>query len=109
MDSSIELSCHCGNIRLTIEQLPDSLRDCDCPMCNRLGALWGDFSADDVSIETEEPTESYRWSELDSQLHHCKRCGCTTHYFSANSDGGLDIGVNFRMLDRQELEKIKVV
>lgn len=109
MDSNIELTCHCGNVRLTIEQLPDSVRDCDCPICNRLGALWGDFSADEVNVETEDSTGSYQWSDSESRLHHCRRCGCTTHYFSDNGEGGVDIGINFRMLDRRKLEEIKVV
>lgn len=108
MSEPIELSCHCGNVRLEIQELPDTVRDCDCAICNRLGALWGDFKADAVKLTSETPTKIYHWTEGDNEMHHCGRCGCTTHYFTHLENEADAIGINFRMLDRRLLERIPV-
>ncbi|MEO1615790.1 MAG: hypothetical protein AAFV88_08085 [Planctomycetota bacterium] len=114
----IEIQCHCGNVRLRFQALPSAVRDCDCPICNRLGALWADFHTEEISISTAEPTGVYRWSSEDYEMHHCQTCGCTTHYtnspeqkdsnqkHAAHSDA--EIGVNLRMLERKQLEQIPV-
>ncbi|MEO1088673.1 MAG: aldehyde-activating protein [Acidobacteriota bacterium] len=101
--------CHCGNVTLTFERLPAIVRDCDCPVCNRLGALWGDFGAGEVVIETTKtPTKTYIWGDGDYELHHCSICGCTTHYLPTAEASELGVGVNLRMLDRRRLEHIPI-
>lgn len=100
------ITCHCGNVNLAFEKLPTQVRDCDCPICNRLGALWADFSVGDVSIEMQTDTSTYRWGDEQYEMHHCTICGCTTHYTDVKT--GLELGINFRMFDRKRLEKIPV-
>ncbi len=104
----INISCHCGNVQLTFERLPKVVRDCDCPMCNRLGALWGDYSCKDVTIETQIATATYCWGDGTYEMHHCTQCGCSTHYTESGQDSNQEIGINFRLLDRKELEKIPI-
>lgn len=105
----IRVSCHCGNVSLAFEQLPSSVRDCDCPVCNRLGALWADFEPNAVQVTTKDgPTASYRWDDGDYEMHHCKTCGCTTHYAAADKCQKSEFGINLRMLDREDLELIPI-
>lgn len=105
----INISCHCGNVNLAFEQLPAVVRDCDCPMCNRLGALWGDFVASDVVVEVSKPTATYQWGDGDYEMHHCTSCGCSTHYTATDASKKSELGINLRMLDRKQLEQIPIV
>lgn len=104
----IDVSCHCGNVILKFQQLPSSVRDCDCPICNRLGALWADFKPGEVHVTTTiTPTGTYKWDDGEYELHHCTICGCTTHYTATNKlESGS--GINLRMLDREQLEQIPI-
>ncbi|MGH1365603.1 MAG: GFA family protein [Calditrichia bacterium] len=104
----ININCHCGNIRLEFKQLPSTVRDCDCAICNRLGALWADFKHNEITIETTEPTGTYLWGDEDYEMHHCRTCGCTTHYTAAVEQDTSDVGVNLRMLEREQLEQIPI-
>ncbi len=105
----INVSCHCGNVSLTFEELPSSVRDCDCPVCNRLGALWADFEPGKVIVNTTtSPTATYRWDDGDYEMHHCPKCGCTTHYTATEACIKPELGINLRMLDRKQLELIPI-
>ena len=105
----ITLNCHCGNVSISFESLPASLRDCDCPMCNRLGALWADFTLDEVRVQTTSaPTVTYRWGDKDYEMHHCPSCGCTTHYASVAGSATREFGVNMRLLDRAQLKQLPI-
>lgn len=103
------ITCHCGDVALSFEHLPSVVRDCDCPICNRLGALWADFDPDDVVIRARQPTVSYRWGDGDYQMHHCARCGCTTHYAAIEQRTSSEWGINLRLLERAQLEQIPIV
>ena len=104
----INLTCHCGNVDLEIEKLPETVRDCDCPICNRLGALWGDFELNAVRIGLTKPTYTYSWGDDDYEMHHCSICGCTTHYTGTTESTKNQLGVNMRMLERRTLEQIPI-
>lgn len=104
----ISITCHCENVTLNFNKLPLAVRDCDCPICNRIGALWADFQPSDVVVKTLKPTAKYRWGDGDYEMHHCTQCGCTTHYTSTKLCKKENLGINLRMLDRKQLEKIPV-
>ena len=103
----VTITCHCKNIQITFKKLPNYVRDCDCPMCNRLGALWADFDSNEIKIKVKSKTITYQWGKGEYEMHHCHHCGCSTHYssFEENND---EIGVNLRMLDRSLLEQIPI-
>jgi hypothetical protein len=77
-------------------------------MCNRLGALWADFTANEVDISTKSDTGTYRWDDRKFEIHHCTTCGCTTHYTGLTKDAEHELGINLRMLDRRQLEIIPI-
>ena len=35
---TFDLECHCGNLKLSANEAPDSMTSCNCSICNRLGA-----------------------------------------------------------------------
>ncbi len=102
------VSCHCENVTLDFDQLPQVVRDCDCPICNRLGALWADFESSEVTVRATTPTATYRWGDGSYEMHHCPTCGCTTHYTPAEQSGETGVGINLRLLDRRQLESIPI-
>lgn len=74
-------SCHCGNIRITLdwpgnpETIP--VRACGCSMCRKHRAVWtsnpdGRFTCD---IEDESKVSRYRFGTKTADLHTCKNCG----------------------------------
>ncbi len=79
----IEASCHCGAIRLEISSKPKSVTECNCSICGRLGARWAYVHPDKVKILSEpDATRGYVWGDRSIEFHHCRSCGCTTHYES---------------------------
>lgn len=77
-------------------------------MCNRLGALWADFPLTEVSVEATVPTATYGWGDGEYEMHHCTKCGCSTHYTPAGHCEDSEVGINLRMLDRKKLELIQI-
>lgn len=104
----VSVSCHCENVVLEFAKLPSYIRDCDCPMCNRLGALWGDFLLSEVIVSSTIPTKTYEWGNGDYVMHHCPQCGCSTHYTPTQLAKNKEIVINLRMLARKELEQIPI-
>ncbi|MDO6666650.1 hypothetical protein Q4585_14555 [Colwellia sp. 2_MG-2023] len=44
----IETTCHCGNIAITTNKLPESVTTCNCSLCYRIAALWAYYTANQV-------------------------------------------------------------
>ncbi len=45
-----EGSCHCGTIRVAIEDDPVDAGECNCSICRRTGALWTYRSPSQVKV-----------------------------------------------------------
>ena len=109
----IQLSCHCGTVRLTLEQRPDYLHECNCTLCSKTGARWGYFQPSQVGVDGR--TSTYlRTDKPDpaAQVHFCGACGTTTHFTLtaetiARIGQGLT-GVNMRLADERELAGIEL-
>jgi hypothetical protein len=86
MDDSISYrrihgSCHCGNIRVTVDW-PDSAaaipaRACGCTLCTKHGAAWtsqpnGRF---DLRIANDSRVTRYRFGTRTADFHICLICG----------------------------------
>ncbi len=105
----IEASCHCGNVRISIQQAPRALISCNCSICQRLGALWGYFDPMEVNVKTEHSqTHAYQWGDKNIDFQHCSHCGCTTHYLPTKASGREKMAVNFRMVDNSLYDEIDV-
>ena len=105
----MELSCHCGKIKLVVSRKPDTLTSCNCSICRRYVALWGYYLPDEVTIVADsENIQSYKWSDEYLAFNHCKHCGCMTHYVTTEKIKKPKIALNFRMADPKEIEGIAI-
>lgn len=105
----VEATCHCGNVSIELSHVPDWVISCNCSICFRIGSLWGYYVPEDVSIRfTKEPTATYSWGDEMILFHHCKNCGCLTHYTTTDKSEHQRTVINFRMVDRKITESIHV-
>ncbi len=95
--------CHCGDVELSFEKMPDTYTVCNCSICRRYGVKWIYFTLSEVSIKEKSPTKHYIWGDKMIAFHHCSVCGCVTHY-NGMPDCGLDrVAINANLLDHPQL------
>jgi hypothetical protein len=91
----LEGSCHCGNVRVVIPQLPLHVIKCNCSICLRLGALWAHYESGVVKFEGHpQNTSAYVWGRRTLRTIRCKTCGCVTHWEALTPEAGAAFGVN---------------
>ncbi|HEY5072454.1 MAG TPA: hypothetical protein VII63_10535 [Caulobacteraceae bacterium] len=77
----IEAECHCGAVRIEIAEAPSQLTDCNCSICRRLGVHWAYYAPREVTlIAASDATAAYVRGDRTLAFHHCRTCGCTTHW-----------------------------
>lgn len=103
----IEASCHCGGVRVWVPAAPDTITDCNCSICRRLGALWAYYPTADVVIEPADGTDTYVWGDRALAFHRCKTCGCTTHW-QGLGQYAVRVGVNARLFEPAVLMGLSV-
>lgn len=71
-----EGSCHCGTVRFSFEGLIEHVRECDCSVCKRRGALTFRVERDALSFSPPlgELTE-YLWGTKTGADYFCPTCG----------------------------------
>jgi len=105
----IKASCHCKNVILKVELLPDSITRCNCSICYRLGVLWEYYNPDEVIIEcSKAPSQAYAWGDKELEFHHCTACGCPTHYLTTALCDVDRIAINARLLKPSLIESISI-
>ena len=77
------------------------MTDCNCSICRRLGVLWAYYRPAEVAVVCAPgaTTPYVRADEAEPSLafHHCRTCGCTTHW--AALDPAVErMGVNARLM-----------
>jgi hypothetical protein len=106
-DDAVESSCHCGAIRIQIAKAPETVTDCNCSICRRLGALWAYYNPAQVRLATPDAAiGAYAWGERLLAFHHCQVCGCTTHWSPLTDVGRM--GVNARLFPPDILAAARV-
>ena len=102
-------SCHCGAVSLKIDEKPESLTECTCSICHRLGAQWAYYTRLQVRvIDPQESSTAYLWGDKCIEFYHCEVCGCTTHYESVDKDDDSRIAVNTRIMRPEDVAGIRV-
>lgn len=109
----LNLTCHCGRIRLRLEKRPDYIHACNCTLCGKSGAHWGYFHPAEVAVEGA----SGFWSRTDkdapnAEVHFCEACGVTTHFAltpgAIAKFGNSLLGVNMRLADERDLAGLEL-
>lgn len=103
---SVELTCHCGAIRLQLAEPPTEVTDCNCSICRRYGVLWAYYTKRQVKFASL-PTDVYQWGKKTIAFHRCKTCGCLTHGMPTD-DQTEERGINARLLEPAVLAKARV-
>jgi len=103
---SIESSCDCGAVRLTMARTPEEVTDCNCSLCRRYGALWAYYAPRDVQVRSGE-TDIYTRGPRHIEFHRCKHCGCITHW-SAVDRSREHMGVNARLMEPEVLQQARL-
>jgi hypothetical protein len=68
--------CHCGNTRFEIEGEIETVRECDCSVCRRRGALIFRVASDKIRFLTPLDNLSiYRWGTGTGVDYFCATCG----------------------------------
>jgi hypothetical protein len=100
-------SCHCGAIKIEMEKKPESVTECTCSICHRLGARWAYFTRRQVRVRgLDESASAYLWGDRCIEFYHCKSCGCATHYESTEKDDDSRVAVNTRMMRHEDIDGI---
>lgn len=104
-----EASCHCGAVTLDVPAPTGALTDCNCSICRRLGALWAYYNTEDVTLTGgAKALVSYGWQNHAIAFHHCRICGCTTHYTSGGASAADRTAINARILDPQLIANLPI-
>jgi hypothetical protein len=105
----VEASCHCGAVRIEISEAPETVTECNCSICRRLGTLWAYYHPRQVKFTAgSSATDLYVWGDKTVEFHTCRTCGCTTHWQSTDGANADRMGVNARLLEPTVLEAARV-
>lgn len=106
---AIEASCHCGKIKITIPNTTETITSCNCSACAKYAALWAYFTPKDVNISVQSDSlSSYCWGDKTIKFHHCKSCGCVTHYTPTALGNKNRMAVNFRLVNTDIIKKLNI-
>ena len=109
----MNLTCHCGEIRITLRKQPDYINECNCTLCSKAGVRWAYFHPSEVSVEGTA-TAYCREDKPDPSalIHFCKKCGSTTHFSLTEATiakfGNTLIGVNMWLAEEKDLAGIEL-
>jgi hypothetical protein len=105
----VEAICHCGAVRISVPHAPEEVKECNCSICRRTGALLAYYSPKGVQVIPESgATDIYMWGDREIEFHRCKVCGNFTHW--APVDKAYDrMGVNARLMPPELLADIRIL
>jgi hypothetical protein len=108
----MNLTCHCGQIRLTLRKRPDYINECNCTLCSKTGVRWAYFHPSEVSVEGNATGYSRDKPNPGALIHFCAKCGSTTHFTLTENSiakfGNTLMGVNMWLADEQDLAGIEL-
>ena len=101
---TVKAACHCGAVRFEVAEAPKWVLDCNCTLCRRYGAMWTYTFGDNPMRLLVEPdraaTVVYSWLDHELGFHHCRTCGCITHFEALDRDPPVIAAVNARLMIR---------
>lgn len=107
--SALKASCHCGSVCLVVTGLPQTVTECTCSICRRLGVRWAYYSQAEVQLRVEPAVlKSYCWGDRTLEFYHCSRCGRPPHSESVEKGQDRRLAVNVRLFDPATVLGVKV-
>ncbi len=109
----LNLSCLCGQVRISVPERPAFINECNCTLCSKSGARWAYFHPS--AIRVEGTTKGYSRNDKDdpaAEIQFCANCGATTHFIltasAVSKFGDVQLGVNMRLADEADLAGIEL-
>lgn len=103
----IEGTCHCGAVSYAFRHSPSATTSCNCSICRRLGTLWIYAPISQITITGQ--TTGYVQGDKKLAIHHCKTCGCVTHWENLKPDEtGAYMAVNLRLAAPEVVASVPV-
>ena len=76
MQQTCRGSCHCGKVQFEVDLELDAVRECDCSICRRRGAL--NHRVEESQLRLLTPLEDlslYQWHTRTAKDYFCPVCG----------------------------------
>ena len=101
--------CLCRAVTVEVASPPEFINACNCKFCRKVGAAWGYYAPDAVTLTGT--TSTFRRDDLgyepSSEGHFCPSCGSATHFVVIHPDHE-GIGVNTRLFEQDDLDGVEV-
>lgn len=102
-------SCHCGNIRFTVQGDIDQALSCNCSICQRKGSLLWFTAFNQLELLTPvENISTYTFNKHVIQHHFCANCGIHPFGEGADPKGNHIAAINIRCLEDFDLKSIQI-
>ncbi|MEJ6396465.1 GFA family protein [Yoonia sp. 208BN28-4] len=105
----LEGACHCGAVKVRYDGLPKAAVRCNCSICRRLGVTWGHGPLGVITIiANPDATRAYLCGDRSLAFHHCRTCGCTTHWLSQEGGDSRNAAINLNLVESPQWADIPV-
>ena len=101
--------CHCGAVRFEAEVETESVMECNCSYCAKVGHLLAFTGASNFRLlHGEDNLTDYQFNH--KVIHHlfCKTCGIHSFGRAKNPDGSDGVAVNMRCVDDVDLAAFRI-
>jgi hypothetical protein len=100
-------SCHCGDVRFSIDADIVELTTCDCSLCSRKNALMTQVPERNFKlIDGHDHLSEYRWNTRVARHFFCSTCGIYTFHRKRSLPD--HYGVNVRCLEDFDVSGVPV-
>lgn len=106
--ASIDGSCLCGAVKVTVARSPRALTQCNCSVCRRYGTLWAYYRRRAVTIVAPRGgLRDFARRKGGLRFRHCVTCGCVVSW-EARRGPEERMAVNARLLDPVAMERVSI-
>lgn len=102
-----EGGCHCGKVRFRVRSNFESVLECNCSICDKVGYLHLIVGKDDFELlRGQEDLTLYEFGLKKAKHLFCRCCGVKSFYVPRSHPDGYS--VNLRCVDGVKIEDMKV-
>jgi hypothetical protein len=100
-------SCHCGQVKFSVEDELTQVMECNCSHCSRKGYLLWFVGRDKFRLNSgDDKLATYTFNKHVIKHHFCPACGCAPFGFGKDPKGTDTVAVNVRCLEGLELDTL---